>query len=74
MDAEAGLLRFGGDGEQFGFSVAGGKLRGHADGVIVAGPDVGITWPALFLLRGDAELSQKLRGRVAGGGFGCGFA
>jgi hypothetical protein len=38
----------GADGEQFGFSVAGGRLRGHADGVIVAGPDVGIRWPALF--------------------------
>ena len=38
----------GADGEQFGFSTAGGRLRGHADGVIVAGPDVGITWPALF--------------------------
>ena len=38
----------GADGEQFGFAVAGEKLRGHADGVIVAGPDVGIPWPALF--------------------------
>jgi hypothetical protein len=38
----------GRDGEQIGFSVAGGRLRGHADGVIVAGPDVGIPWPALF--------------------------
>lgn len=38
----------GANGEQFGFSTAGGKLRGHADGVIVAGPDVGIRWPALF--------------------------
>jgi hypothetical protein len=38
----------GRDGRQFGFSVAGGRLRGHIDGVIVAGPDVGITWPALF--------------------------
>jgi hypothetical protein len=38
----------GADGRQFGFSVAGGRLRGHADGVIVAGPDVGIQWPALF--------------------------
>ncbi len=36
------------DGEQFGFSVAGGRLRGHADGVIVAGPDIGVRWPALF--------------------------
>jgi len=29
-------------GEQFGFSVAGGRIRGHIDGVIVAGPDVGV--------------------------------
>jgi len=38
----------GADGEQFGFVAAGGRLRGHADGVIVAGPDVSIRWPALF--------------------------
>lgn len=38
----------GADGEQFGFAAAGGRLRGHTDGVIVAGPDVGIRWPALF--------------------------
>lgn len=38
----------GQDGRQFGFSIAGGRIRGHVDGVIVAGPDVGITWPALF--------------------------
>ena len=38
----------GADGKQFGFSVAGGQMRGHADGVIVDGPDVGICWPALF--------------------------
>lgn len=38
----------GADGGQFGFAAAGGRLRGHADGVIVAGPDVGIRWPALF--------------------------
>ncbi len=36
------------DGGQFGFSVAGGKFRGHIDGVIVSGPDIGITWPALW--------------------------
>jgi hypothetical protein len=36
------------DGEQFGFSVAGGRLRGHIDGVIVSGPDIGITWPSLW--------------------------
>jgi hypothetical protein len=38
----------GADGEQFGFTAARGRLRGHADGVIVAGPDVGILWPALW--------------------------
>ena len=38
----------GADGEQFGFVAAGGKLRGHADGVIVDGPDVGIRWPSLW--------------------------
>jgi hypothetical protein len=38
----------GHDGQQFGFSVAGGRLRGQIDGVIVGAPDVGITWPALF--------------------------
>lgn len=36
------------DGGQFGFSVAGGRIRGHIDGVIVAGPDVGLPWPALW--------------------------
>ena len=35
-------------GGQFGFSVAGRRIRGHIDGVIVAGPDVGIPWPALW--------------------------
>jgi CRISPR/Cas system-associated exonuclease Cas4 (RecB family) len=38
----------GRDGRQFGFSIAGGRIRGHIDGVIVGGPDVGIGWPALF--------------------------
>ena len=27
-------------GEQFGFSAANGRFRGHIDGVIVAGPDI----------------------------------
>jgi hypothetical protein len=36
------------DGGQFGFSVAGGRLRGHIDGVIVSGPDIGLRWPALW--------------------------
>jgi hypothetical protein len=36
------------DGGQFGFSTAGGKFRGHIDGVIVTGPDIGTGWPALW--------------------------
>jgi hypothetical protein len=36
------------DGEQFGFSVAAGLFRGHIDGVIVSGPEVGIEYPVLF--------------------------
>lgn len=36
------------DGGQFGFSTANGRVRGHIDGVIVEGPDVGLSWPALF--------------------------
>ena len=35
------------DGEQFGFSVAEGRLQGHVDGVIVAGPE-GFAYPALW--------------------------
>jgi hypothetical protein len=35
-------------GEQFGFSVAGGRFRGHIDGVIVGGPDIRVEYPVLF--------------------------
>jgi hypothetical protein len=35
------------DGEQFGFSAADGRLKGHVDGVIVAGPE-GFAYPALW--------------------------
>lgn len=35
------------DGHQFGFSVAGGRLRGHVDGVLVGGPE-GFAYPALW--------------------------
>lgn len=35
-------------GGQFGFETAGGRIRGHVDGVIVAGPDVGVAWPVLW--------------------------
>lgn len=35
------------DGEQFGFSVADGRLQGHVDGVIVGGPE-GFGFPCLW--------------------------
>jgi hypothetical protein len=36
------------NGEQFGFSAAEGRFRGHIDGVIVGGPDIYIEFPILF--------------------------
>ena len=37
------------DGDQFGFSVAGGRIRGHVDGVIAAAPAaLGLRTPALW--------------------------
>ena len=36
------------NGGQFGFETAAGRIKGHIDGVIVGGPDVGIAWPALW--------------------------
>ena len=35
------------NGDQFGFSAAGGRLQGHIDGVIVGGPN-GFVYPALW--------------------------
>lgn len=37
------------DGGQFGFSVAGGRIRGHADGIVAAAPAaLGLRTPALW--------------------------
>jgi hypothetical protein len=37
------------DGGQFGFSIAGGRIRGHVDGIIAGGPeDLGLALPALW--------------------------
>ncbi|MBF0268867.1 MAG: hypothetical protein HQL44_09760 [Alphaproteobacteria bacterium] len=37
------------DGEQFGFSVAGGRIRGHVDGIIgTAPPEIALGVPALW--------------------------
>ena len=35
-------------GGQFGFETAGGRIRGHVDGVIVGGPNLGLDWPVLW--------------------------
>jgi hypothetical protein len=35
------------NGHQFGFSVAGGRLRGHVDGVLIRGPE-GFPYPSLW--------------------------
>lgn len=36
-------------GDQFGFSVAGGRIRGHVDGVFAGGPTIpGMAFPALW--------------------------
>ncbi|MGJ5029092.1 hypothetical protein ACQR1I_19795 [Bradyrhizobium sp. HKCCYLS2038] len=36
------------DGSQFGFATAQGRFRGHIDGVIVDGPEIGAPYPILF--------------------------
>ena len=37
------------DGSQFGFSIAGGRVRGHVDGIVAAAPDqLGLAVPALW--------------------------
>jgi hypothetical protein len=36
------------NGEQFGFSAANDRFRGHIDGVIVDGPDIGAAYPVIF--------------------------
>lgn len=41
------LCTRGRSGEQFGFSVADGRLQGHVDGVIVGGPE-GFAYPCLW--------------------------
>lgn len=37
------------NGKQFGFSVAGGRIRGHVDGILGGGPELSdLAWPALW--------------------------
>lgn len=47
QDAGFDLRTHKADGEQFGFSVADGRLQGHIDGVFVGGPE-GFAYPALW--------------------------
>ena len=48
--AQAGfaIKTVGPDGQQFGFSVAGGRIAGHIDGAIIAGPDGFGPFPRLW--------------------------
>lgn len=46
-------------GEQFGFSVLDGRIQGHFDGVIVAGPDLGEPYPLLWECKGLNDKSWK---------------
>ncbi len=52
-------------GGQFGFAIADGRIRGHIDGAIVAGPDIGIPWPVLWEHK---ALGQKSWSEVVGRG------
>jgi hypothetical protein len=49
-DVAVAWPRGGGDaGEKFGFAVAGGRIRGHVDGIFAGGPDIpGMAFPALW--------------------------
>ena len=48
-------------GRQFEFSVGGDHTRGHADGIIIGGPDIGAPFP---LLGGKARRSTLRRGAI----------
>ena len=58
------------DGEQFGFSVAGGRIRGHVDGIIAAAPEaLGLAFPALWECK-TMNAQQLARDRQQGRGGG----
>lgn len=40
------------EGKQFEYTQADGRMQGHVDGVIMAGPDIGCAWPALWENKG----------------------
>ena len=47
------------DGSQFGFATAERRFRGHIDGVIVGGPDLGVPYPVLFEHKALASASWQ---------------
>ena len=48
------------NGSQFGFSVAGGRIQGHVDGVIAAGPtEIGLAFPMLWECKTMADKHWK---------------
>ena len=44
-------------GQQYSFEIAGGRVRGHCDGVIVDGPDLGVAYPVLWEAKALNEVS-----------------
>ncbi len=46
-------------GTQIGFETAGGRIRGHVDGIIVDGPNLGFAWPALWEHKALNERSRQ---------------
>lgn len=42
------LVTHDSEGRQIGFSLENGLLKGHVDGIITGGPDLGRPWPALW--------------------------
>ena len=48
------------NGGQFGFSVAGGRIKGHVDGIITAAPpELGLSFPMLFECKTMADKHWK---------------
>jgi hypothetical protein len=53
------------DGGQFGFSVAGGRIRGHVDGIFSDGPaDLGLSFPMLWECKTMNDKNWRETGQV----------